>query len=203
MNIMVNENVLIPRPETEELVYKIVGRLPFQPTRILDVGTGSGCIALAMKQHYPKATVTGLDISRAALDTATENGRIHDLEISWLEGDILDASCLDLGSEFDLVISNPPYVLRSEKSTMHPNVIDFEPGSALFVEDQDPLIFYEAIAVACNKYLARKGSLWLEINERFGSETAMKLKSAGFRHLTIFKDIHEKERFIEASRQHP
>jgi release factor glutamine methyltransferase len=203
LKIIVNENVLIPRPETEEMVYRIIERIPFQPGNILDVGTGSGCIALAMKQQYPTAKVTGLDISRSALELATQNARIHHLELSWLEGDIMDDNCLDSSLEFDLIISNPPYVLNSEKTAMHSNVLDFEPGSALFVDDQHPLIFYDAIARLCGWLLRKKGFLWFEINERFGKEISRRLQKAGFQHVNILKDIHEKERFIEASREKP
>ena len=200
LKIRVNQNVLVPRPETEEMVYRIIERISTPPHRILDVGTGSGCIALALKHRFPETEVYGIDVSTTALELAAENGRYHGLDVIWKDENILDSHSWKNYGGFDLIISNPPYVLNSERSEMLKNVLDFEPGGALFVEDHNPLVYYKAIAEYCEKYLKHGGTLWVEINERFGPATAQKLKEAGFRHVTILKDIHEKERFIEATR---
>ncbi len=198
LTIRIDENALIPRPETEELVYRIINGLKRPPGHILDLCTGSGCIALALKKEFPEAHVTGLDNSIRALDLARINGEVNQLEVEWMLEDILIAESTRFPEKIDLVVSNPPYVLMSEKTQMDKNVLDFEPHSALFVEDTDPLVFYSAIARLSKKILKVGGTLWLEINERFGPELASLLESSGFTHTTIHKDIHEKERFIEA-----
>ncbi len=198
--INVNENVLIPRPETEELVYKIIDNCFQPPGRIIDIGTGSGSIALALKNHFPVAEVSGLDVSKDALKVASENGRSIRLEVNWIHGNILYDTNIDEEEHFDLIVSNPPYVLNSERSGMNVNVLEFEPGRALFVEDGDPLVFYRAIASFSREHLNDSGSLWVEINERFGLEAAKLFLNAGFRQVNVLKDIHEKERFIRAKK---
>ena len=198
IQIKVNNNVLIPRPETEELVYKIIDDSKRSPGRIMDIGTGSGNIALALKNHFPLADVSGLDVSWEALRIASENGRINGLEVNWIAGDILQKTNLEEKDYFDLIVSNPPYVLNSERAVMSANVLEFEPGGALFVADSDPLVFYVEIASYSMSRLSESGSVWVEINERFGVETARLFIHAGFPHVHIFKDIHEKERFIRA-----
>ena len=200
IKIKVNNNVLIPRPETEELVYKIIDDTIRPPGRILDIGTGSGSIALALKNHFSVAEVFALDVSREALKVASENGRINGLKVNWIAGDILHETNFGERDHFDLIVSNPPYVLNSERSMMSANVLEFEPGGALFVEDSDPLVFYRAIASYSMTQLNETGSVWVEINERFGVETARLFTSAGFPHVNIIKDIHEKERFIRAKK---
>ena len=200
LKISVNENVLIPRPETEEMVYKIIEQLHHPPDRILDLGTGSGCIALALKNRFQETEVYGLDASTVALKVASENARNNGLVVTWMEGDILkDVSRWDKNG-FDLIVSNPPYVLEGERSMMDTNVLEFEPGKALYVDDSDPLVFYHAIATTWVKYLNEGGSIWVEINERFGAETARIFKQADLENITILKDIHEKERFIRAKK---
>jgi release factor glutamine methyltransferase len=200
LKICVNQNVLIPRPETEEMVFRIIEQISKLPRRILDVGTGSGCIALAMKHRFPEAEVCGIDESRAALELAAANGKMNGLEVTWNEENILDRTSWRNPEGFDLIISNPPYVLKSEQSGMHSNVLNFEPGSALFVEDHDPLIFYRAIAEYGRNYLNKHGTLVVEINERFGPGTARIFEVSGFQNVTILKDLHEKERYIEVTR---
>lgn len=201
LKILVNENVLIPRPETEEMIYKIFDSNTAAPKAILDIGTGSGCMALALKHKYPSSSVFGLDISREALKLAAENSRLTQLDIELLEGDILRGTPADMNTGFDLIVSNPPYVLKSERAQMEANVLNFEPASALFVEDQNPLLFYNAIARFCRDRLNPGGVLWVEINEQFGSELVSILEDYPMEKIILHKDIHEKERFIEARKR--
>ncbi|TFH23337.1 MAG: peptide chain release factor N(5)-glutamine methyltransferase [Bacteroidia bacterium] len=202
IKVVVDERVLIPRPETEEMVYMIQSGDRQKFSRIIDLGTGSGSIALALKHHFPEAMVAGLDVSTEALALANQNGRLNDLEVLWVEGDLLNTSVLpeqgELDKGFDLVVSNPPYVLESEKKQMEDHVLQHEPGKALFVKDEDPLLYYRAILRFCDIHLDAGGQLWVEINERFGNETATLFENAGYQHVRIQKDIHEKERFIDA-----
>ncbi len=200
LKIHVKENILIPRPETEEMIYLIVANTKRKVTSILDLGTGSGCIALALKKQYPLASVTGLDLSAPALDLAAENGAAHTLDVEWIQADMLDSSIVGTLDQFDLVVSNPPYVLEEEKEFMDRNVLEFEPQEALFVESHDPLKYYRSIASIARSTLSEEGELWVEINERFGTETAQVLELAGLSEIVIYKDIHGKERFIQARR---
>ncbi len=200
LKIRVNESVLIPRPETEEMVYKIMDRSSQPPDRIIDMGTGSGCIALALKNRFPNSIIYGFDLSQAVLQVAYENGFSNELEVNWLQGDILDETTWIVDAGFDLIVSNPPYVLNSERAMMNVNVLEFEPEEALFVADSNPLAFYDSIASFSKKHLNDCGEVWVEINEQLGSETALIFENAGFRHVTILKDIHEKERFIRVEK---
>lgn len=200
LNIKVNENVLIPRQETEEMVTRIIESRAHSFSRIMDLGTGSGCIALALKRRFPEADVTGLDASSQALEVAAENGRTNGLDVRWILGDMLDPDATGLRGACDLVVSNPPYVLTKEKAMINRNVLDFEPPGALFVEDHDPLKFYHAIARFASSNLTPGGTLWVEINERYGGGTARIFEQAGLSNVVIHKDIHEKERFVEATK---
>jgi release factor glutamine methyltransferase len=198
MTIHIDENALIPRPETEELVYRIIHSTEHPPLQILDLCTGSGCIALALKKEFPKALVSGLDNSIRALELARRNSEMNQLEVNWIRADILSPETTFPPVKYDLVVCNPPYVLMSEKAQMDRNVLDFEPHGALFVEDDDPLVFYSAVARLSPEILSENGTIWLEINERFGREVSILLEDSGFNLTTIYKDIHEKERFIQA-----
>lgn len=200
LKIQVNKHVLIPRPETEEMVEHIKSESKDPPNRIIDLGTGSGCLALALKQLFPGAEVWGIDISKEALETAQENSHLNLLELKLLEMDLLSTDAAEMDGPFDLVVSNPPYVLKSEIQEMDRRVSAFEPGSALFVDDENPLVYYYAIAAFCHKYMAETGSLWVEINERMGKETAGVFEGKGFNRVRILRDIHGKERYINASR---
>jgi len=200
LKIKVDERVLIPRPETEEMVEHIKTKATTPIGRIIDLGTGSGCIALAMKQHFPEAEVWGADLSREALDLAEQNGSINGLRVIWREMDLLHPFPMEEFPLFDLVVSNPPYVLRRERLLMARHVRDFEPSSALFVEDDDPLVYYRSIAAFCGNKLAESGEIWVEINERFGEQTATLFEDEGFTRTRILKDIHDKERYIHARR---
>lgn len=201
LSIKVNKDVLIPRPETEEMVEHIKAMSQDAVQRIIDLGTGSGCIALALKQYFPRAKVWGVDKSRQALLVAGENGRKNKLGVIWGYLDLLNMHPKDQWEKFDLVVSNPPYVLNRERIFMAPHILDHEPESALFVDDDDdPLVFCKAIATFCSMHLAEKGELWVEINETLGKESASIFKKKGFSQVRILKDIHGKERYIHARR---
>ena len=200
LKIKVDKRVLIPRPETEEMVEHIKAGSRDSVQRIIDLGTGSGCIALALKKHFTEAEVWGADQSQEALAVAKENGIKNSLQVSWVKLDLRNPHTLEESIHFDLVVSNPPYVMESERKMMARNVLDFEPESALFVEDKDPLIFYRAIAAFCKNYLTDRGEIWVEINEQFGKECTNLFQKEGFSKVRVIKDIHEKDRYIYAGR---
>lgn len=198
LNFFVNQHVLIPRQETEYLVDYIIRSLyRKEHQKILDIGTGSGCIAIALKKYLPDAEIFALDISEKALEVAKENALVNNVVINFICADILNQK-LELNREFDIVVSNPPYVRDSEKQLMLKNVLDFEPHSALFVPDTNPLVFYNAIALFCKKHLKRNGILALEINESLGKKTKLLLENNSFSDIEILKDLNKKDRFITA-----
>lgn len=199
LRLKLDERVLIPRPETEELIHRIVEDNR-EPGNILDLGCGSGCIALALKKAFPGSRVRGLDLALEALQLAGKNSILNHLEVEWLEGDILEGAFPEADGGYGLIVSNPPYVRESEKAFMERNVLDFEPAEALFVSDEDPLLFYRAIAANAQKVLTRGGVLWLEINEAFGNEVKALLRKTHFGEVHIIRDIHGKERFAKAIR---
>ena len=170
LDFMVSEGVLIPRPETEELVQWVLeGKDENEERNILDIGTGSGCIAISLAKNMKNARVHALDVSEEALAIARKNAKINKVAVSFIQGDILTLD--SLGLKFDLIVSNPPYVRESEKSVMQKNVLEHEPDSALFVPDETPLVFYEAIVAFAQRNLSEKGELFLEINQNLGKET--------------------------------
>jgi release factor glutamine methyltransferase len=197
----VNPSVLIPRPETEELVeWVLKSDLPKTDINILDIGTGSGCIAISLKKNLPNATVWAMDISAGALKTAKENAELNDVEVNFIEGDVLN---LTHNSQlatlnYNIIISNPPYVTPADKDLMHTNVTDFEPHTALFVPQDDPLLFYRAIADLAAKNLIEGGLLFLEINESYGNETAEMLRAKLFKAIELRKDMCGRDRMIKA-----
>ncbi len=196
MQLKVSPAVLIPRPETEELVDWIIKDLstdPSKPHRILDIGTGSGCIAIALKKHILSARVTAMDISVAALDMASENAREHQADINLIQGDILHPA--PHGEKYTLIVSNPPYITEAEESEMHRNVVDNEPHNALFVPDEDPLIFYRSILDFSADHLETSGLLYFEINENFGASVLKLMEKAGYS-ATLCKDINGKDRMV-------
>ena len=239
LDLLVTPATLIPRPETAELVETInlkseILNLKSQ-IHVLDVGTGSGCIAIALKKAHPSWSVTGIDISPEAIEVARENARRNNVEVHFEVVDIFDfneenpkSEILNPKSEilnpkfeilnpkYDVVVSNPPYICESEKSSMRPNVLNFEPYSALFVPDSDPLLFYRHIAelfslpltgeelcsigqpVAVRRTLLGVGLLFFEINEAFGPQLSAMLDSLGYTDIQIHKDIYGKDRIIEA-----
>ena len=177
MEFKVTPDVLIPRPETVELVARIITDYQSQAPRILDIGTGSGCIAISLAKHLPEAEVAAVDISPEALAVAEENARMNQVSVSFLELDILSGGNLSspIGN-FNCTVSNPPYIMNKEKATMEANVLENEPHLALFVPDDDPLLFYRAIARFGQRHLAEGGHLYFEINALCGKETVAMLR---------------------------
>jgi release factor glutamine methyltransferase len=194
--IKVNNETLIPRPETEELVDQIIRENPGFKGRVIDIGTGSGCIAIAIKKNLRKSEVTGIDISAGALVMASSNSILNNVDVSFLKGDILKFDS-ELIPPVEIIVSNPPYVLESEKQNMSQNILDFEPHNALFVPDDDPLIFYRAIVNLSERILIPGGKLYFEINEAKGREMFRMLESAGYSEIKITDDINGKNRFIK------
>lgn len=202
MPITVNKQVLIPRPETEELVSWIIEDIDKNEATILDIGTGSGCIAISLAKKLNNAVVSAIDISTRAIEVAKKNTLINNVNIEFSRVDVLNFEAdLDLHhkweSKFDIIVSNPPYVRMQEKKLMKLNVIDHEPDIALFVEDDDPLLFYRKISQLSKQYLRHNGTLYLEINEYLGLEMEKMLNKAGFKHVVLKKDIFGKNRMIK------
>ena len=193
----VNEYTLIPRSETEELVDTIIKEANIiQPKTILDIGTGSGCIAVTLALNTT-AQVEAIDISPEALKIAQVNAHNLKANVSFTEHNILDTP---LAHSYDLIVSNPPYVLEQEKELMKNNVLNYEPTLALFVEDTKPLLFYEAIAKQAIKRLNKGGKLFFEINEAFGNMLVEMLTNMGFLQVEVWKDMQNKDRFIKATK---
>ncbi len=199
---LVNDSVLIPRPETEELVKYVVDKTlrtqNLKPRTLLDIGTGSGCIAISLAKELPNFRVSAYDISEKALETAKKNAELNKADVTFEKVDILNPSFTIHHSPFTIIVSNPPYVTKQEIDRMQKNVLDFEPHLALFVEDSEPLIFYEAIANFAFNNLTDNGLVAVEINETLGEETANVFKRKGFSEVEIIKDIHQKDRFVSA-----
>lgn len=191
----VNPAVLIPRPETEELVHWILNTDLPRAARILDVGTGSGCIPLALKNEIKDAQVTGVDISEKALETARENAILNHLDVTFIHADILNWGKYNWG-KYDVIVSNPPYVRESEKKLMQANVLDFEPVGALYVSDNDPLVFYHEIARFAKVNLTKGGWLFYEINEALGMEMKELVQGLGFHSVEVRKDLNGKDRML-------
>jgi release factor glutamine methyltransferase len=214
----VNPSVLIPRPETEELVEWVIASVKARnlTEHILDIGTGSGCIPITLKKNLPNARVAGMDISAEALATAKLNAELNNVDVAFGEADILlDDSLwsIDHSNEqnttakpwtmdyglWTIIISNPPYVTQQEKGAMHPNVLDFEPHTALFVPDNDPLLFYRAIADFALQNLTNNGLLFFEINENLGRQTVDLLAQKGFSNIELRQDMPGKDRMIRST----
>ncbi|TDD78870.1 peptide chain release factor N(5)-glutamine methyltransferase [Flavobacterium caseinilyticum] len=199
LDFQVNENVLIPRPETEELVEWIIERQnskgKSQQIRILDIGTGSGCIAISLAKNLPNAQVFALDISVKALATAQKNAELNTVNVTFINQNILETE--DLGQQFDIIVSNPPYVRNLEKAEIKKNVLDNEPHLALFVEDNDALIFYKKIADLAQKNLSKNGHLFFEINQYLGKQMIDLLEKMNFSAIELRKDIYGNERMIK------
>lgn len=195
---LVDESVLIPRPETEELVNWILNDYQGKSPRILDIGTGSGCIPVTLKKLLPEASVFAGDISLDALATAKRNAQKNEVDVTFFEMDILSSDALTMGT-FDIIVSNPPYVTAGQKDGMAPNVVSYEPHLALFVPQDDPLLFYRAIAQFACKSLNEGGSLYFEINEAMPDETASVIENCGFG-VEKRLDINGKYRMLKAKR---
>ena len=204
----VNENTLIPRPETEELVELILSNTYANSQleiiegnnqfNILDIGTGTGCIAISLAKQLPNANVSAIDVSAKALEMANKNAQLNQVDINFIENDILKIcnSELDSATKFDIIVSNPPYVRQLEKQQMQDNVLNHEPHLALFVEDENPLIFYRAITQFATKNLKPNGELYFEINEYLGKEMMAFLEEFGFKNIQLKQDFFGKDRMI-------
>ena len=194
---LVNKHVLIPRPETEELCQWVASLTPSslkgKEAKLLDIGTGSGCIAITLASMYPKAKVTAWDISREALGVAHENARRQNVNVTLEQVDALNISHI---SQWDLIISNPPYICRKEAALMESNVLDHEPHEALFVPDEEPLLFYEAIGKYAQQGLKQNGLLAFEINPLYANQLSNTLSDQGFHDISIVNDSFGKQRFI-------
>lgn len=190
----VNKNVLIPRPETEELVEWMLQDLQGKSVNILDIGTGSGCIAISLARNLPQAVVTAIDISQPALDTASTNAKRNEVKVNFQCADVLKMD--ELRNVFDVIVSNPPYVRELEKEAMQRNVLEYEPDTALYVRDEDPLLFYRKITALAADNLSSGGKLYFEINQYMGKETEALLKQKNFQ-TTLKKDIFGAERMLK------
>ncbi len=220
LTFKVNPSVLIPRPETEELVDWVIKSWQLanggwqQTFHILDIGTGSGCIPISLKKNLPDAEVSAVDISPEALQTAKENAGLNKVDVNFIQDDILNPKSEILNSKrrsplehlkkinnsekFEIIISNPPYVTLEDKKLMHTNVTDFEPHTALFVPEHDPLIFYKTIADFAASHLEKDGLLFFEINESYGEQIVELLSSKQFINIELRKDMGKKDRMVKA-----
>ncbi len=214
LTFKVNEEVLIPRPETEELVDWVLKEFnEKKEPNILDIGTGSGCIAISLAKHLPKANISGMDISKQALQTALQNTKLNKVKINLFQQDILKNNDTlnyltssgtgpimnSLPMEFDIIVSNPPYVRELEKLEIKSNVLQNEPHIALFVSDENPLLFYDKIADFAKQYLTANGLLFLEINQYLAKNTTTLLRQKGFKTIELRKDIFGNDRMIKTS----
>jgi len=197
----VNKNVLIPRPETEEMVGLVIKECKGSET-ILDIGTGSGCIPISLKKRLKNTLVYGVDVSGEALVVARDNAALNATEVTFVKQDILKMSSIkdSLKKEFDVIISNPPYITNSEKKLMSENVLTFEPHVALFIADDEPLLFYDKIGHLAYDNLSSGGKLYFEINEQYGNQTMALLKFIGFSDIRMIKDLQNKDRIVAAIR---
>ena len=196
MELAVNPSVLIPRPETEELVGLIIyENKEQQPLRILDLGTGSGAIAITLAKKLVHSHITATDFSAEALQTAQANARRHNVDITWLHDDMLHPNYSQLGT-YDIIVSNPPYIPLNEKPTLHTNVREHEPGSALFVPNDDPLLFYKAIADIGQHCLCDGGKIYMETHHLFHKELCQLLENYGYTNILALKDINGMDRFL-------
>ena len=193
----VNSHVLIPRPETEELVNWILkDRNQSEVINILDIGTGSGCIAISLSKMLPSAKISAIDVSASALEVAGRNAVKNDVQLKLIKKDILQEKNLD--EKFDLIVSNPPYVRELEKKQMHHNVLKYDPPLALFVNDADPLVFYRKIAELAKKWLKNQGEIYFEINQYLGQEMVQLMKAKGFHDIELKRDLYKNDRMLRA-----
>ena len=202
LKFKVNENVLIPRPETSELVTKIVNSQLStfnSQLSILDIGTGSGCIAISLAKNINNSKVYALDISEKALEVAKGNAINNNVDVTFINDDILSLKN-NIDTKFDIIVSNPPYVRELEKAEMRDNVLNWEPHNALFVSDNDPLIFYRNILEFAQTHLNENGEIWFEINEYLGKEMTVLCKEYGFSDVKIFEDFRGKERVVKVNK---
>lgn len=201
--LRVSDKVLIPRPETEELVDMIINdhqHISLAPLTIIDIGTGSGCIPITLKKRLKQAHLHALDVSKEALDIAKQNAMDHHVSINFILADILEWDLIFQNDmKFDIIVSNPPYIPPSEQEAMHSNVLQYEPHLALFVEEKAPLLFYETIASFALIHLKERGTLYFEINRNYGNEVVDLLQKKGFQQVLLLQDMHGADRMIKAS----
>ncbi|MBO9584218.1 MAG: peptide chain release factor N(5)-glutamine methyltransferase [Flavobacterium sp.] len=201
LDFEVNENVLIPRPETEELVEWIINENSSpdknKKIKILDIGTGTGCIAISLAKNLPNAEVFAIDVSKKAIETAKRNAIRNDVDVTFMLLNILETE--EFSNQFDIIVSNPPYVRNLEKLEIKKNVLDYEPHLALFVEDNDPLIFYRKIASLAKNGLQKNGKLYFEINQYLGKEMIELLDNMDFKNVELRKDIYENDRMVKGN----
>lgn len=195
LKFKVNEHTLIPRPETEELVALILEENE-EDCKVLDIGTGTGCIPIAIKKQQPNFEVHAIDVSEEALTIAAQNAALNNVEISFEKQDILADDIVIKG--LDVIVSNPPYIPMKDKTEMANNVLDYEPHLALFVENNEPLLFYDKIADQAKVALKENGKLYFEIHEKYGKEVKLLMEQKGFKNVEIVNDINGKERMIKA-----
>jgi release factor glutamine methyltransferase len=200
LNFYVDENVLIPRPETEELVQWIFEDAGGQSLSLLDIGTGSGCIAIALKSKNKQLMVAACDISNGALAIASKNATINQAEVKFFSCDILDDNQLLTLPVYDMIVSNPPYIPESGKLSMSPNVLNFEPHTALFTAGNDPFVFYRAIGLIGKTKLAAGGKLYFEIHEEGADEVRAILKAQGYQNIILKNDLFGRPRMIRAQK---
>ncbi|WP_108868283.1 peptide chain release factor N(5)-glutamine methyltransferase [Aquimarina aquimarini] len=196
LSFVVNSNVLIPRPETEELVDWIVKDYKNKKVQILDIGTGSGCIAVTLAKNLPEAQVYAIDISEGAIEVARENAKQNKVDVVFIKADILNMD--EMLQNFDVIVSNPPYVRELEKTEIKANVLNNEPARALFVSDNEPLVFYKKITSIAVEKLNSNGTLYFEINQYLGKETKKMIQEQGFLSVTLRKDLYANDRMIKA-----
>jgi len=200
---LVNKNTLIPRPETEELVEWIIleteksKKNNVEKLTILDIGTGTGCIPISLAKNVHNATISAIDVSKEALIIAQKNAELNNVEINFLEKDILQTT--DLKQDYNIIVSNPPYVRELEKVEIKNNVLENEPHLALFVADDNPLLFYSKIADLAKNHLTKSGLLFFEINQYLGNETVKMLEQKGFKNIELKKDLFGNDRMIKAN----
>ena len=197
--IMVNEHVLIPRPETEELVDLIIKENSNYSGRITDFCTGSGCIAIALATKLTKANITATDVSSPALEVASNNAKLNNVRIEFILSDLLNYNS-QAENKSGIIVSNPPYIRNSEKKFMNNNVLGYEPHIALFVPDEDPLLFYKALLEVSKDILTPDGKIYFEINEAMGNELILLYKEGGFADVSILKDINGRDRILKATK---
>jgi release factor glutamine methyltransferase len=196
LKFFVNSNVLIPRPETEELVHLIiqtVRKSTHVTNNLLDIGTGTGCIPITLKKHLNNLEVSAIDVSPEALDVAIKNAELNEVNINFIHADILSYTA---EKKYDVIVSNPPYIKEDEKASMHLNVLTYEPHLALFVSNENPLLFYKAIAEFSRANLNENGFLFFEINEYLGEQVRLMLAEKGFRNIQVLKDMQRKDRMV-------
>jgi len=202
LNFNVSDAVLIPRPETEELVDLVIQHIKSSHQKtVLDIGSGSGCISISIKKNIPEISITSVDVSKAALDIASTNANFHQTIIEFKQVDFLNEVESEKLGMFDIIISNPPYIPNVEKNTMDKHVTDFEPALALFVPDNDPLIFYKAILRFAKNHLSEKGNVFLETHENFADDVCSLFIVAGF-DARVKNDLFDKPRMVLINRFH-